>query len=580
MFRFFFPITAMLVLMLASSKLFAKNDASFVPHAEAAIKPPLERQDDSLALVQLYHATNGPGWSTIWDLEQPMDTWSGITLNASGHVTEIELGNNLLQGTLPELDLPSLRVLDLSLNNLNGTDLVAFVTNSTLPALQEMNLNWCALVSTIPDFANYPELEVINLDRNYLSGSIPLLLQCPKITAISLAENDLTGQIPSFDHLTGLQFLNLYQNQIEGSIPSFVNATELEFLILADNRLEGCLPDFANAPNLETLIVFDNELDCPVPAYSHLSNLVELNVRQNRLTFEDLLPSFQANMTVLADNGGIDYLYAPQKNIPLPFAANNYVGFPITIDLEIDEAYSGNIYQWYKGGDFLVEIIGSNQLVIDDPQPEDAGSYYCIVTNPDLPDLSLRSDNINVSIYPLPECMDDELTVDLDPIPQGTSWVAADLLESSGVVSVGADGIRFIAGEKIRLLPGFKAPAGANLRAYILPCETPETSAALVDPTLRSTSASTPDEMNQLSVFPNPSRTQATLSFYLSEPVAVDLIMTDLNGKVSRVVDPNTPMQKGLHSLELNIQDLASGIYYVHLMTENQKLHARLVIMD
>lgn len=78
---------------------------------------------DSLALVALYNATNGPNWAnkTNW-LTGPVSTWQSITVTA-GRVTQINLASNGLSGTLPaELgNLTNLISLYLNTNQLTGS---------------------------------------------------------------------------------------------------------------------------------------------------------------------------------------------------------------------------------------------------------------------------------------------------------------------------------------------------------------------------------------------------------------------------------------------------------------------------
>jgi hypothetical protein len=88
---------------------------------------------DSLELVKLYNATNGTGWTnkTNWLVPgRPISTWYGITVNAQGCVTCIDLdgepgctnnwslvGNNLI-GSLPDLNMLNLTSLYISSNQL------------------------------------------------------------------------------------------------------------------------------------------------------------------------------------------------------------------------------------------------------------------------------------------------------------------------------------------------------------------------------------------------------------------------------------------------------------------------------
>jgi len=39
--------------------------------------------DDSLALVELYNATDGANWTSPWVLTDPWTTWTGVVLNAN-----------------------------------------------------------------------------------------------------------------------------------------------------------------------------------------------------------------------------------------------------------------------------------------------------------------------------------------------------------------------------------------------------------------------------------------------------------------------------------------------------------------
>ena len=73
-------------------------------------------QADSLELVDFYNATNGNSWTNSWDLSQPINTWQGVYLNASGCVDSLILSNNNLSGSLPNLDLGSIELLSLENN--------------------------------------------------------------------------------------------------------------------------------------------------------------------------------------------------------------------------------------------------------------------------------------------------------------------------------------------------------------------------------------------------------------------------------------------------------------------------------
>jgi hypothetical protein len=78
---------------------------------------------DSLALVDLYNATDGPNWTdnSNW-MSGDITTWQGVTI-ANNRVARLELGSNQLSGTFPAT-MDSLTGLDYANfrdNTLNGT---------------------------------------------------------------------------------------------------------------------------------------------------------------------------------------------------------------------------------------------------------------------------------------------------------------------------------------------------------------------------------------------------------------------------------------------------------------------------
>ena len=103
------------------------------------------------ALVALYEATGGPGWTrrNNWLSDAPLGEWEGVGTNDDGTVDWLDLGDNGLEGRLPPGigDLPELVNLRLENNLLEGP----------LPA----------------ELANASGLAELDLRRNGLTGSIP-----------------------------------------------------------------------------------------------------------------------------------------------------------------------------------------------------------------------------------------------------------------------------------------------------------------------------------------------------------------------------------------------------------------------
>ena len=196
-----------------SSVARARGDTCVQP-----VAPPDERE--IAALTAIYNATGGDDWfnRTNWFSDEPVQFWSGISVNGEGHITELRLWGNGLSGQIPtELShLMSLKGLYLSANQFTGT----------IPA--ELGL--------------LTELERLYLGRNQLTGTIPSAL----------------------GNLTGLQRLYLNGNQLTGSIPPELGKlTDLESLEINDNRLTGQLPyELTNLGVLDTLYFNGNDGLC------------------------------------------------------------------------------------------------------------------------------------------------------------------------------------------------------------------------------------------------------------------------------------------------------------------------------
>jgi Secretion system C-terminal sorting domain/Leucine Rich Repeat len=260
------------------------------------------RTSDSLQLVNLYNATSGASWTikTNWLSAQPMNTWYGIRLDATGRVEAIDLdglanfvretnnvtGNNLV-GALPSLVLPNLRRLYLSNNQLSGT-----VPNLNLPQLNILDLYANQFTGSLPNF-NLPQLTYFSCVFNQLTGNIPTFTGTI-LEELYLAFNSLTGSIPAFNFPT-LRHLALQNNRLTGSIPTFTG-TILEDISLWNNQLTGTIPNF-NLPNINYINVAFNQLTGTIPNFN-LPLLKEISLRDNQLTGP--IPNFNLpNLKVL-----------------------------------------------------------------------------------------------------------------------------------------------------------------------------------------------------------------------------------------------------------------------------------------
>ena len=87
-----------------------------------------------------------------------------------------------------------------------------------------------------------------------------------------------------------------------------------------------------------------------------------------------------------------------------------------------------------------------------------------------------------------------------------------------------------------------------------------------------------PSEYNLSQNYPNPFNPSTTISFTLPQSGFVSLVLTDILGKQVKTITEGF-YNEGKYSVELNAQDLASGIYFYRIETNNFVSTKKLVIM-
>ena len=151
---------------------------------------------DRLALEALFKSCGGAGWERKggWMTDAGLGEWQGVTVDAEGRVTELDLCFNYLAGPLPS------EVLQLS-------------------ALQELNLGENELTGPIPaELGQLTVLTALDLYANQLTGLVPAELgQLGELKVLDLRYNELSGAVPAeLAWLPALAHLFLYNNQLSG----------------------------------------------------------------------------------------------------------------------------------------------------------------------------------------------------------------------------------------------------------------------------------------------------------------------------------------------------------------------------
>ena len=180
--------------------------------------------------------------------------------------------------------------------------------------------------------------------------------------------------------------LNLYYNELAGNIPPEIgNLTHLVELYLAGNQLTGDVPVELN--NLDSLVTADlgGNLLVNLPDLTGMLSVTGLYVQDNHFTFEDLEPNIGIP--------GIYYNY--QKSVPFSGSTEIILGDPLNLSVTVGGA--GNVYQWMKEYG-PIEGAVSDTYAVASATASDRGYYFLQITNPAVPDLVLRSGDIEVEI--------------------------------------------------------------------------------------------------------------------------------------------------------------------------------------
>ncbi len=168
------------------------------------------------ALITLYNTTGGDNWTdnSGWNVTNTPCSWGRVRCSG-GHVSDIQLYNNQLSGSIP----PEVA----QLSNLKSLDLVSNQLSGTIPA----------------EIAQLSNLESLYLRYNQLSGTIPPeIAQLSNLKMLFLESNQLSGTIPAeFSQLSNLAYLYLSSNQLCGKIPSELMNLGLPYLKLENNNL-------------------------------------------------------------------------------------------------------------------------------------------------------------------------------------------------------------------------------------------------------------------------------------------------------------------------------------------------------
>ena len=182
--------------------------------------------------------------------------------------------------------MPAMELLDLSVNNINGSipsDLFL------LKNLTEVYLYGNNLTGVIPDTIEAMNMQIIDLSTNKLTGKIPEGFgNLMSLTNLTLMINQLSGEVPAgIERLPNLHDIRIFTNNLSGTFsPDFGRYSDLKIFDVAQNNFTGTLPEnLCYRGQLKGLEVYENSLSGEIPkSLGNCSSLKSFQVYRNRFS--------------------------------------------------------------------------------------------------------------------------------------------------------------------------------------------------------------------------------------------------------------------------------------------------------
>jgi Leucine-rich repeat (LRR) protein len=262
---------------------------------------------DSLALVALYNATDGPSWSNAnnW-LNGNINTWEGVGVS-SGRVTQLYLNSKGLNGVLPSEigQLDALTSLGIRSNN-NLTDTIP-KSIGNLVNLTNLDFYNNSLSGSIPsEIGNLSNLTTLELRNNDLTGMPIEIGNLKNLVSLFLSSNKFSGILTTgIGGLINLSTLNIDNNQISG-LPSQISLlASLTNLSLVNNNFTSLPSEIGSITSLNVLGLSQNKLSSLPSSISNLVNLTTLDITANLFTSLPNELNSLSNLTTLYLNNNI-----------------------------------------------------------------------------------------------------------------------------------------------------------------------------------------------------------------------------------------------------------------------------------
>ena len=169
---------------------------------------------------------------------------------------------------------------------------------------------------------------------------------------------------------------------------------------LAKNNLVGTIPStITNLPNLSVFNVNDNKLSGLIPNFSALSGMTTLNVSKNDFDLSDFEVNHITNKSLTT------YTFMPQNLRDAEVTVAGVIGSNYQYTMTLVNGTNVQ-YQWYNkrfsyyddaNDREIVTGANTNTLTLNSLTDVQKDAYFCIATNPAIPDVEIYRNTIEIT---------------------------------------------------------------------------------------------------------------------------------------------------------------------------------------
>lgn len=416
---------------------------------------------DSLAIVAIYNACDGPNWNSnnvVGWFTSDISQWNGIWVT-NGRITSFQCSNCGMKNEMPDdiYNLTALRQLTLSESNLTFNiddrigdleDLeILDLRNLDYPGdleifcevenLKELTIGSTATKGPIPScLAEKPFTRLAIRDADFEAAPIPeIFSEMEDLKFLFLTNNNLTGPFPeSVCDVDALRVIDFAGNAIGGELPACLDLSLYWQFFVKNCGMTGKFPMDKMGEGIGILEAEGNSFDNDISSIPAIPNTYVFDFADSKLsgTFDAEIFDKEWILRVDMKNNNIEEMvnwngFADRLNF-LDMSGNRLdfddlesvevsesVNFqyhqqqPLTSDetkmLVIGESYTltcpesgaNTTYQWYKDGEAIAGA-SAPVLALSNLQFSDVGNYHCEALNEAFPDLTLTTGITNLDV--------------------------------------------------------------------------------------------------------------------------------------------------------------------------------------